>query len=1578
KPIEFEVGDRFMLKVSPWKGVIRFGKRGKLNPRYVRPFRVLAKGGKVAYRLELPQELSRVYHTFHVSNLKKCYADEPLVMPLEGIHVDDKLYQMSANDKNGLGYGTLLDEINNKSKTNSEISMSVFEVRSSDEEITPANDRFSKADGYHVIPPPITRNFLNQRAYISFAGLDEYAIRKKIIESKTTKLNIDTSISKTSETVDKTNEVNIEKPKLVYESVMCKPKINRDKVIIEDWNLDDEDDVSVVKTVSPVMTNQTQISTDHLIKDCDFYDKKSPKPKLNTMVNTGQRVVKPVWDNAKRVNQQKISNNLKYPQARRTFVPSGVLTKTGLVNPIRPNRKKAVHIVSTTRPISTARPVSTAREFAPKIAQTSSAIRPIYPRMDNVRPRGNPESILQEHSVVDSGCSSHITGNKAYLLDYKDYNGGFVDFGSDPKGGKITGKGKIRTANLDFDDVYFVDELKFNLFSVLQMCDKKNSVLFTNTKCLILSPNFKLLDESQVVLRAPRQNGMYSLDLKNIVPSGGIQESYVASSSGNNKETHQEYILLPLHPHGLRISVKDVVLDAKEKPSEKAPKDNDLVTQEMIAKAMDDATRYAFEEEKKNISSTKRAAQATSINKLNTGSQSVNTANTPYVSAASTPTSANTGESSFFYLGGQIPIDASTLPNADLPTDPNMPDLKDDSDVFSNEGKKACSYMGLDVREGIDYDEVFAPVARIEAIRLFLAFASYMGFLVYQMDVKSAFLYGNIEEEVYVHQPPGFVDPAHPHKVYKVVKALYGLHQAPRAWYETLSTFLLENGFKRGTIDKTLFIKKNKNDIMLVQVYVDDIIFGSIKQSMCNEFEDCMHKRFQMSSMGELTFFLRLQVKQQPDRIFISQDKYVADIIKKFDFWSIRTATTPIESNKPLVKDEDGIDVDVHVYRYNIGYLMYLTASRPDIMFAISSFTEIVDFLKGTSLRGYAGEHVPLLPAMLAGAAEDQGEGLANPAEPNPTPIDPSPTFINVVDEATTTGVGVGSEGATNTTFCLDAGLDSDNIHESPHRIDKFGERAANHSKNNLWKAVLTLVERVKSLEVALKRKTKKVVVSEDEETKNQGRKIQDIDDDPLVSLRKTRTTDKDISTGLDAEVEVSPGRVIISSGSAGVNTGSTPVSTPSIVQKVNVIISSLVKGQREGKAPMSTEDDEEAARQVHLDALLAKRILEEQELSEQQEKRKDEVQEAAQHYSEEDWDNIRAKLEANAELVKDVLGESMTSYDFAKRMLDMINQRKKYFAEQKAKARRNKPMTQAEQRTYMATYLKNKGTWKPTQLKKLTFVELKEEFEKLVRSIESFVPKDYEIEKIRVKRACIELQKESSKKQKTIGIKEESVAEPIVAKEEEIEEQIKKRGKRKKQKARKGIHADKTAQHEVKEDMEALIKGNDTDSSSGTDIPISAILVAIKPPSIANWKIIKLELYRLVMQRYGTNGPEDEYERVFWGDIKTIVHCLNLESADIYILIERRYPLPADVFETMIWVLEAAMELGKDWFSVGLATHTTISHQFPPCLTDIKNCLVTKQRLWSSLKRSVWIQSSKAQVEENSRNLKLTSEVQV
>nr|GEU78377.1 putative ribonuclease H-like domain-containing protein [Tanacetum cinerariifolium] len=180
-----------------------------------------------------------------------------------------------------------------------------------------------------------------------------------------------------------------------------------------------------------------------------------------------------------------------------------------------------------------------------------------------------------------------------------------------------------------------------------------------------------------------------------------------------------------------------------------------------------------------------------------------------------------------------------------------------------------------------------------------------------------------------------FKDTDYPDKVYKVVKALYGLHQAPRAWYETLVTYLLENGFQRSKIDQTLFIKRQKGDILLVQVYVDDIIFESTNKELCKAFEKLMKDKFQMSSMGKLTFFLGLQVKQKEDGIFVSQDKYVAKILRKFSLTYGKSASTPIDTEKPLLKDPDGEDVDVHIYMSMIGSLMYLTSSRPDIMFVV-------------------------------------------------------------------------------------------------------------------------------------------------------------------------------------------------------------------------------------------------------------------------------------------------------------------------------------------------------------------------------------------------------------------------------------------------------------------------------------------------------------------------------------------------------------------------------------------------------------------------------------------------------------------
>ncbi|GJX11011.1 retrovirus-related pol polyprotein from transposon TNT 1-94 [Tanacetum coccineum] len=457
-------------------------------------------------------------------------------------------------------------------------------------------------------------------------------------------------------------------------------------------------------------------------------------------------------------------------------------------------------------------------------------------------------------------------------------------------------------------------------------------------------------------------------------------------------------------------------------------------------------------------------------------------------------------------------------------------------------------------------------------------------------------------------------------------------------------------------------------------------------------------------------------------------------------------------------------------------------------------------------------------------------------------------------------------------------------------------EKQLKETKQTFGKAILTLVDRVKTLEVALKRKTKRVLLSdsEEEETEAQGRKTHDLD--PLVSLvqelvtpsktvnasgeeqvedispttleaaailtkvHKIKSVDKGkrykrrksskefAGTGLDFEevksafekvntggIKVSSGIEEINAGSLDVNTGIDPVTTDSI----RVSVPSPDRGRREGKAPMTEEEEtqasrktkeqilqeeaglaeairldalekalekEEVAKQVHLDSLIAQRMAEEQELTEEQKKRKAQVQFEAQSYTEEDWDTIRAKLEANAELKESVLGKDLTVEDYAKRMVELVNQRRKYFAEERARAKRNKPMTQTQPRNYMSNFLKNQGTWKLTQLKKLNFKEI----------------------------------------------------------------------------ARKGLHT-----YLDKDDSEDSDEASEKDdSTSGTKIPINPVPVAIKSPSIANYKIIKQgrkgvyqivrengtdKLYRIVMRKHGMNEPEDEFEKVLWEYLKNM-----------------------------------------------------------------------------------------------------------
>ncbi|GJS90136.1 retrovirus-related pol polyprotein from transposon TNT 1-94 [Tanacetum coccineum] len=276
----------------------------------------------------------------------------------------------------------------------------------------------------------------------------------------------------------------------------------------------------------------------------------------------------------------------------------------------------------------------------------------------------------------------------------------------------------------------------------------------------------------------------------------------------------------------------------------------------------------------------------------------------------------------------------------------------DENGVVSR-NKARLVAQGYNQQEGIDYDETYAPVARLESIRILLAYACALDFKLFQMDVKSAFLNGFINEEVYVAQPPGFIDFEKPDHVYKLKKALYGLKQAPKAWYDRLKAFLIKHEYKIGMVDNTLFTKKKSPNLIIVQIYVDDIIFGSTCQDMCDEFSKIMHDEFEMSMMGELNFFLRLQIKQMEDGIFFNQSKYIKEMLKKFGLEDSKPMKTPMSSDTKLTKDEECDSVDSTKYRGMIDSLLYLTASRPDIMFSVCLCARFQEAPKTSHLEAY-------------------------------------------------------------------------------------------------------------------------------------------------------------------------------------------------------------------------------------------------------------------------------------------------------------------------------------------------------------------------------------------------------------------------------------------------------------------------------------------------------------------------------------------------------------------------------------------------------------------------------------------------
>nr|GEV43098.1 hypothetical protein [Tanacetum cinerariifolium] len=600
-------------------------------------------------------------------------------------------------------------------------------------------------------------------------------------------------------------------------------------------------------------------SLTHLIKNYDFYETKM--------------IQKPVKNHAMRGNHQHYVR-MTHPNPHRHVVPTTVLTKSSLVplTAVRPvNTTVSQTNVTRPRPAKNVAPSHIHHQEGPLTLDHHLHIVIFFKKLLLLR-------LYRFMLLRVSRETGHMTGNISYLSDFEAINGGYVAFGGNPKGGKIIGKSKIRKGKLDFDDVYFVKELKFNLFSVLQMCNKKNNVLFTDTECKFdrkanegflvgyyaSSKAFRVFNSRTRIV----QETLHINFLENQPNVAGRGPTWLFDIDTLTQSMNYQPVVAGYQPNSSACFQEH--FDAVKEPESEVH-----VSPSSSAKT------------KKHDDKTKREAKGRSLVELSIRVRNLSEEFEDFSSNSTNEVNA-----------------ASILVTAIQPNSTNS------TNTFSAAGP---SNNVVSSNFKIDNEE----------------------------DVGAEADFSNLETNITVR----FEDLDYPDKVYKVVKALYGLHQAPRAWYEPLANYLLENGFQREKIDQTLFIKKQKCDILLVQVYVDDIIFGYTNKDLCKAFEKLMKDKFQMSSMGELTFFLRLQ------GIFISQDKYVAEILRKFGLTDGKSASTPIDTKKPLLKDPDGENVDVHTYRSMIGSLMYLTSSRPDIMFAICACAHFQVTLKASHLH---------------------------------------------------------------------------------------------------------------------------------------------------------------------------------------------------------------------------------------------------------------------------------------------------------------------------------------------------------------------------------------------------------------------------------------------------------------------------------------------------------------------------------------------------------------------------------------------------------------------------------------------------
>ncbi|GJZ44336.1 putative ribonuclease H-like domain-containing protein [Tanacetum coccineum] len=708
---------------------------------------------------------------------------------------------------------------------------------------------------------------------------------------------------------------------------------------------------------------------------------------------------------------------MSHPHPKRNFVPKAVLMKSSLktLNTARQNSSRAAVSVNTARPINTAytrpivncaRPASNVfnrahshvkrpfnkfttnknSNFNEKVNTVKGNVTTVVPKAvvsDNkgneanaVKASGNPQHDLKDKGVIDSGCSRHMTGNRSYLIDYEEIDGGFVAFGGSTKGGKILGKAEavntacyvqnmvlvikphnkthyelfnVRPPTISFMRPFRCPVTIFNTLDHLGKFDRKDNEGFfvgysVNSKAFrVFNSRTRIVEVTLHITflkNKPNVAGSgpewlfdidtltKSMNYKPVVAgnqtngNAGTKESIDAGQARKKTIPSHEYILLPLWTLDLPISSSlkssddKVADDVEKKTTEDPAKEDDK----------DDVDLREFESSHVNTAGIKDA-DVNSTNNIYTANPLVNLDGLSYFNAnpPDDPKMPNLEDT-------VCPI-ATTRVHKDHPVEHIIKDLhsapqtrrmtknseehvepkkviqalKDPSwieamqdELLQFKLQKVWTLVNLPYgKRAIGTKWVYRNkkdergiIVRNKARLVAQGYTQEEGIDYDEMDVKSAFLYGKIKKEVYVCQPPGFEDPEFPDRIYKKMEIREG-------------------------IDKTLFIKNVKGDILPVQIYVDDIIYGSTKKELCTEFEKLMHKKFQMSSMGELTFFLGLQVMQKRDGIFISQDKYVDEILKKFGFSNVRITSTPMETSKPLLKDakdEDDSPFDLEAY----------------------------------------------------------------------------------------------------------------------------------------------------------------------------------------------------------------------------------------------------------------------------------------------------------------------------------------------------------------------------------------------------------------------------------------------------------------------------------------------------------------------------------------------------------------------------------------------------------------------------------------------------------------------------------------